>query len=306
MSKRTPEQELRMKQAIDDSRLAFMAEVLGSDSIPQEDYARLKAAGKIRETSSRPTTDTATVKQVRDALFGENSATDEVTSRSGDGYTIIVAPNAPTTEFEREAAKLARSRIGQRLRGLGNKLDPATGLPGKELVVVRREVARGIEERRTASEIATKIQRATRNPKRDWVEVAYNELQNSFEEAKALAFSKNMPPGYDPLVYKRPRPDACRFCVLLYLGPDKKTPRLFKLSELMANGTNVDRHANSSSEAGNDDHDDDHGDDDDGDLWLAVVGVTHSRCSCTLHHMPEDMAFNSDGQMIYAPRHGRE
>jgi hypothetical protein len=45
----------------------------------------------------------------------------------------------------------------------------------------------------------------------------------------------------DKYVYKRPMPTACAQCKYLYLMPDGVTPRLFKLSEMISNGTNVGR-----------------------------------------------------------------
>ena len=65
------------------------------------------------------------------------------------------------------------------------------------------------------------------------------------------------------LVFKLPRPDACRYCNGLYL--DGGIPRIFHLSSLRANGTNVGKRRAD---------------------WMPVEGATHPWCGCTIHRVP--------------------
>ena len=296
MSAVTPAQKKKIAEAIRDHELAFSAEVLGKDSIPEADYKRLLAAGKIRPKKALPV-DAATAATTLGTITGELAAED-AEKLSGEVFWKIIteAPTTPT-QLEREAAAIARSRIGQYITGLGNKLDAAVGhvlidaddkLRRRKLSVVRREVARGIEDRTTAKEIASKIAQATKESARNWLQIAQTELHNAIEEGKAVVLTKQAPPGEDPLVYKSPRPDACPFCVLLYLMPDKKTPRIFRLSDLMANGTNVGRKANRPTQAGPR-----------ATEWKATLGAMHTWCSCSLHHLPRGMAFGANGDLVY-------
>jgi hypothetical protein len=67
----------------------------------------------------------------------------------------------------------------------------------------------------------------------------------------------------DILVFRLPRGDACRYCIELYL--DGGAPRLFKMKELLGNGTNVGKKRAA---------------------WMPIEGPTHPFCGCSLHRVP--------------------
>jgi len=200
------------------------------------------------------------------------------------------------TDAEHEAISILRDRIGQHVQGLGNRFDTDAGkilvdaddkLRRKRLTTIRREVTRGVDERSTAQEVARHIRNATKNLKRDWLRIAHTEMHSAMEEAKAIVLAHRSA-DRDPRVYKRPHPDACSFCVLLYLRPDKVTPRVFKLSEILANGSNVGRKANRPSKTGKSRTE-----------WKATMGAVHPFCRCSLSILPPGMGFNARGQMTY-------
>lgn len=74
---------------------------------------------------------------------------------------------------------------------------------------------------------------------RDWSRVAYTELVTAQETGKAYKILEDY--GSDALVYKRTLPTACPQCVHAYCEEDGVTPKVFKLSELLANGDNINR-----------------------------------------------------------------
>lgn len=78
-------------------------------------------------------------------------------------------------------------------------------------------------------------------------------------------------------VFKRPNPDACKHCKKHYLEKDSITPKLFTLSELMANGSNYGKKV---------------------DEWKPTLGIMHLHCSCQLHVMPEGCEFDENGQIV--------
>lgn len=67
----------------------------------------------------------------------------------------------------------------------------------------------------------------------------------------------------------------CSHCQRLYNGPNG--PRVFKLSTLEANGTNVGRKAND---------------------WLAVIGSTHPNCQCVPIRVPPGWGWDEFGDMV--------
>ena len=293
--KLTNRQRKRIEKLVRDHHTAFIAEVLGPDAVTQEDYARLKEAGLIKR-GPMPL-DAATASHMAGVVTGEvdTEAAEQIEPRT----FWSMAQNAGITfdDAEREAIAIAKDKIGEDIRGLGNKIDAATGrllvdaddkLRRKRLSALRREVSRGVEERLPVDEIVAKVRAATRDAKRNWLQIVQTEVHNAMEEGKAAALVKTLPPGSDPFVYKRPRPDACPFCRLLYLKPDGKTPRVFKLSELISNGTNVGRKAKRPTFRGIA-----------ATEWKAVLGAMHPWCACSLHYLPPGMGFNDKGLMVY-------
>lgn len=326
----TPLQRRRIQQAIRDGHLAFLAEMFGPTAIDPDDFARLRAAGKIREEKLLPQ-DVAFAAHALGSLAGE-AAMSALAQMSHEGEREAIAQvhglspaeaarvfdiDDPTkyqklvpeafwrqvredpqvvTDAEHEAIMILRDRIGQHVRGLGNKLDTDTGkilvdnddkLRRRRLTKIQREVTRGVEDRTTAQEVARHIRNATKDLKRDWLRTAHTEMHNAVEEAKAIVLAHRSD-DRDPRVFKRPHPDACAFCVLLYLRPDKATPRVFRLSDLLANGTNVGRKANRPSKTGKSRTE-----------WKATIGAVHPFCRCPLSVLPPGMGFNARGQMTY-------
>jgi hypothetical protein len=287
----TTRQREKIRQTIQDHHLAFLVTVCGPSAVSPEDYARLLADGKITETAPL----------IKDAVFAAHMLgviTSSMSSKeaeklpAGTFWEILREQPRVMSTTEREAVQVARDRVGMYIKGLGDKLDAATGhiivnadddARRSKLHAVKESVASGVLSRESAKRVAQRIQDATDDLRRDWTKIAQTEMHNTAEEAKAVDFATL---HGDPLVYKRVRPDACAFCVLLYM--DGKRPRVFRLSALQANGTNVGRKANRPTLKGAN-----------ATEYKAVLGSMHPWCQCTLHHLPEGMGFNSDGQLVY-------
>jgi hypothetical protein len=196
---------------------------------------------------------------------------------------------------EKEAIAVARERLGAHIQGLGDKLTTQTRIAIADaddrarhqiLTQVRETAAQGLAERRTVQEIASRLREVTGDNGRAWKQLAQTEVHSAIEEGKANAILSSLPRGEDPLVYKRVHPEACPFCRLLYL--DGKKPRVFRLSELSANGTNTGRRAKRPTHSGPS-----------ATEWKATLGAVHPWCRCTLHHLREGFAFDAEGQLHY-------
>lgn len=290
----TARQRKQIEDTIRDHHLAFCAETLGREAIPEDDYKRLRAAGKIRVDKTM-TVDAATASHILGTLLSSTEP-QAVEHLKPPSFWNMATTSPPTLSLAEQAAvQHARDKIGTAIRGLGNKIDAATGqividasekLRRKKLVAVREAVASGIEERKTVDEISRRIRDAVGDSKRNWLQIAQTEVHNAMEEGKVTALVNSLPSGSDPLVYKRPMPDACPFCVLLYLK--NGVPRVFRLSDLAANGSNVGRKAKRPTLKGSN-----------ATEWQATVGVVHPWCQCVLYHLPEGFTFDSKGVLVY-------
>jgi hypothetical protein len=141
---------------------------------------------------------------------------------------------------------------------------------------VREETAQAVEDRKTPRQLAVALRQASQDVERDWDRVSVTELQVAANEGRARAIRQQAGED-DPLVFKRPMPDACSWCVRLHIGPDGK-PRLFRLATL-----EQDNRGRRKSE------------------WKAVRGPTHPNCQCPLFFCPAGWGFDDAGDLVPDP-----
>lgn len=290
-------QKRRIRAAIRDHHLAFKVEVLGESSVSKRDLKRLKAKGLL------PKPDVATAKAR--ASVPAAHIVGSIAVKSGDVAAKRMDPDtfweyikhAPPklTKHERLSMRATQEHVGKLITGLGEtvlgKFDASAHAVDQKmrrdyLFVVQEKVSEGIAKRQGIKQVAASLRKATGDAQRDWLRAAHTELHNAMEEGRAHAIAQVTPEGTDPMVFKRPRPDACKFCKLLYLNGKK--PRLFRMSELSANGTNHGRKAKRPRRSGPM-----------ATEWKATVGSLHPWCQCPLQHMPEGFGFDKDGQMVF-------
>lgn len=285
----SPAQRLRVRRAVRDGHLAFLAEAFGPAAIDREDYDRLRADGKIRDEKLLPQ-DAAAAAHAVGAIAGDAQAAGaladpgEFWRRVGDDLQVV-------TEAEREAVAALRDRVGEHVRALGARLEEAAvrAMVDADDASRRRRLtgAPTIGGPAGAEEVVVRVRKAAAELRRDWLRVVHTELHNAAEEAKAVAMA-HRDPGRDPKVFKRPRADACAFCRMLFLKPDGVTPRVFRLSALLANGSNAGRRAGRPTRSGKSRTE-----------WKAVVGAVHPFCGCELSVLADGMGFDARGQLVY-------
>ena len=276
-------QRQRIKQLIRDHHQVLIVELCGSDAIPAADYLRLQEAGKIKKLPEYPM-DIVTAAHVLGGLIADSP----LSKIAPDSFWEIARHTDILSTQEAEAVQLAKENVGHYIKGIGDKYEQALHLAvsstdqkmrKKQLLAVQQTVAMGIEQQQSIAEIAAALAKATKDSQRDWMRVAHTEVHNCIEEGKALALVSAH--GGDPLVYKLPQPGACPYCKVLYLKPNG-APRVFKLSDLMANGTNVGLKAGTPEKTN----------------LKPVIGAVHPFCRCQLHYLPDNSKFNSKGQLV--------
>ena len=287
----------RIEEIIRDHHLAFMVEVLGPKSIPPAELKRLVKAGVVTlPTKTRTNKEMVTIPAALTlGKIAQQSGDDTAASMSDEQFWAYVRQAPPKlSPTEQAAIASVKDKVGNLILGLGVKyvseLDRIThevddDLRRQELMTVRREVATGILEHKSAQQIATALQRKIGPLQRDWLQIAHTEVHNAIEEGKATSIM-NQAPETDPLVFKRPRPDACRYCKILFL--DGRRPRVFRMSELSANGPNQGRRAMRPTLKG------EHATE-----WMPVLGAVHPWCQCSLHHLPDGFDFDPSGDLVF-------
>jgi len=282
-------QREKIGQLISDHYLAFAVDVIGPDAVSSDNYARLQRQGLLK---THPVEHTA-VSLAAAYTLGKIAASDTSIARMQPAQFWQYVETAPPqfNQHDLDAIQASRAVVGRLIVNLGVGLlnefesvthEEATKLRHEALATVQHEIALGAAGRSSRTSIEKRLRSKLAESERNWALVVQTELHNALEGGKALGFARSG----NPLVYKRPRQDACRFCKLLFLNGSK--PRLFRLSELVKNGTNAGRRAGRPSARGT--------------QWKATIGCVHPGCQCEMHLMPEGMAFDDSGKLIVSMR----
>lgn len=146
---------------------------------------------------------------------------------------------------------------------------------------IREIIPDSIAEMDERYPVIEKLRDNSKDWERDWYRVAHTEMWDAQINGQVQAIldgeSLLSNKGGKTLVYKRPAPNACRKCKELYLEKDGITPKVFELSELLANGTNYDLKQAE---------------------WKPVAGITHPNCSCPVSIVPNGYEFDKEGKLV--------
>lgn len=189
-------------------------------------------------------------------------------------------------EFAKRHAANYVTALGQRIsRDINGTIDRITydaNLAAVERNIIRDKVAQAILKQQTKGRLVSELGHALGDWKRDWQRVAHTELWNAKLQGEVITILQGesiySDSRGDTLVFRRPSPDACQHCKRLYLQPDGVTPKVFKLKDLIANGTNVGRKAAE---------------------WQPVTGTTHPNCTCPIAVLPPGFGFDEEGNLVY-------
>ena len=107
----------------------------------------------------------------------------------------------------------------------------------KMLSTVGDTLKDSIERKKSIGEITTALGQNVGEWTKDWERIAVTEKVRAMNQGVADQYREEFG---DPFVFIRPAPTACPQCKAKYLGPDG-FPRIFELSKLEANGSNVGR-----------------------------------------------------------------
>jgi len=179
----------------------------------------------------------------------------------------------PMTNAEEEAFKLIEHQAYFDTKKQGNRVKEVLtnthlGVSNKYRVEFESQVLtaaqKNLKQRESITEMVLDLGNKTGDWSRDFLRISDYVMHTAFEEGKAASFKSLENP--DPLVYKDVFGGACRHCIKAYLsGGLGSKPRVFRLSELLANGTNIGRKQAE---------------------WKPVVGSQHPYCRCSLRTLP--------------------
>jgi hypothetical protein len=274
----TPEQLHRVRLIIERYHAAIAVSVFGADALPEVIVEQLRAAGVPIPEGPLLLADSYAYGQLLANLLQPSLATEspeEIRAR-------IERNQIPPTPAEEAAQAYAAMHGAQYVTGLAHRVsaDAVTEITGEESQltpedvkrIIADEVAAGVSRRDAVERIRSNLGHEIQNWTRDWKRIAQTEVGNAIFAGEADVIERHH--GKEARVCRVPRPDACPDCKRLYLDKDGN-PKIFRLSELRANGSNVGRHRSA---------------------WKPVLEATHPWCACDLMWLP-DGAYWEDGDL---------
>lgn len=180
---------------------------------------------------------------------------------------VEAARSHPLSEAERQAIEAART-IG--LKNLKPVYDAAGTLIEGEALEKEKERLRpllieAIIQRKSPLKLAREmfLEDKPVGIYRDFERLAETEIANCFQYASFRADQISGQFGDNDIVFRIPRPQACKLCITLYVGSDG-TPRLYTVQELLAETTPLIKVSGRGRK-----------------LYRAAIGVGHPNCLCS-------------------------
>lgn len=289
----TEEEIKKILGNIDLAVVKMVAKVLGKDYLSKEDLALLKSKGVdlVKLIPKFPS-------HYQAFLFGRVSAAIGTKATSQMTYSEFAKFISKMGLFEptaREMAfyKVAANKTYIHIKGFADRIknDVRASISAEELSylqaqeqakadeTLRKELLEGVFEKRSVKKIASNLANQMNDWQRDWGRIVETESQDIYNLGRAEII---MQEDADPLVYFDVYPGACRHCIRLYLKNGiGSEPRVFHLSELMANGTNYGVKSKD---------------------WKPTVHPVHPFCRCDLRYLPKGYSWNPDTRQFEPPK----
>ena len=207
-----------------------------------------------------------------------------------DALTDSLRPLTPVQELQVQASELsAHTRYRRLSEDITNGLYERLALETAKVVteaqvrgVIKEQVKVGVAANRAYYDVAKDLVGQLKEQQRNWGRVASTEMHAARQNGIASAIVSKTDiysdgEGEDSLVAVSMAPDACSDCRRLYLDPNTGKPKIFKLSELMANaGTNYQRPWRVNAKP--------------------VIPPLHPFCFCRLRYIPPGWGWNNEGR----------
>lgn len=269
------------------NHVLFIATQIGVEMLSDSELELLKQAGvNINEISDTPF----------DEMFRWGMLSNAIGNKRAKNLTYSQFKNflsssqyLPLTEVEKVAKTVAKKQAASDLRGLGNRIIQQTNQVLIEAdqnqraqyeKIVTDESVKNIKNRGTISNLVSNLGHKTGDWARDFGRISDYVMHQAFEEGRAAQIKTQF--GVESIVYKKVFQSACKSCVKLYLtdGFGSK-PKVFKLTELQNNGTNIGRKVAE---------------------WKPVIGPTHPWCRCMLVYIDPNYEWDDETKDFNKPK----
>ena len=264
----TPKQIHDLLKVIGDFHTIFVSTHVGIENLSFDEIAVLRSY-KIPFTKYPSTVDYAFKFGILAHALGDERVKD-MTFEQFKGF-LKSKDFIPLTAVEKEVLNNLKYQFYSDIKGLGNKVshdfknvivEADKKQRSKYEKIIRNAARRAVENRASVKQMVREIGMKTGDWARDLNRIADTILHDAYDSGRAQAITKMY--GDDALVYKRVHNDACEDCKKAFWYKNG-VPKIFKLKEILANGTNIGRKKKD---------------------WKPTVASLHPRCRCELTYVP--------------------
>ncbi len=278
----------KIRQIIKNHFNYLVLKIAGNERLSSKELSDLKQSGLFTEEEVGIIQDAYYVGNLRNGMFPPDKRPDISLAQFTRQYNPQLIN---LTDREQFAIDHVKSEIGNFITALGvTTATTVENIIGNANIEFRNKIldeqirpiiAEGIAKQKTIAQIASDLRNATGDLFRNWKRVSSNELSRAMTLGEIDAIkkrNKNKTSEEIRVVVVPVRDNAlCVFCRRLYLRPNGK-PKVFKLSELVNNGTNYGVKP---------------------DNYLPVVPPNHVNCRCNLNELVPGSTFDEDGNISY-------
>jgi len=257
----------RIAEIVNKFRLLWRYMTLGPTSLKTHEIKLLIKEGMLHPKHYKPTIDDAYIEAHLDLLT-------RASKKSVRDYSIKHLKESAGKYIDKFAEKTTAelsSIVNNNLLMHAQRLQEIT----------KDTVAEAIEQRKTARQIVQLLKDRTNDLYKDWDRVVTTELGNAqnLGAVDAMIANNANKKQSEIYCYKNVVSDerTCKYCKKFWLMPDGITPRVYKLSELLANGSNYGKKAAE---------------------WLPTSGLSHPNCREILLELPQSWGFKN-GALVY-------
>ena len=266
----SPQQIAELFDILDTFSLKFAVQNVSDQYLTPAEKKRLTEAG-INPKTITPTFDNAfKYGMISEALGDDAKSVDFATLKR----RLRTKQFLPLDYREKQALDSLKYQAYNEIRGLGNKINMDTQRIQVEVdraqrlqyeKVIRDAAKKAIIDRQSVKQMASEIGHKTQDWARDLDRISDFIMHNAHDMGRAMQIKRAH--GQNAEVYKHVFDQACSTCVKLYLTSGMGSqPRVFKVDELIANGSNIGRKQKD---------------------WKPVIGATHPWCRCQLESLPK-------------------
>lgn len=258
----TSDQIEELQKIVEDNHSIFILNTLGSSFLSQTDKNRLLSIGIdlnllnndsfIRQSFFLGII-SDTIKSFENRSFSFKDLKTHI--QKGQYIPLSISEESEIQFIEQQSLKDIKGLRGKIFSDINQVLIDSSRQSQEDLI--RGTVKQGLLNKESVNSISRDLSSKIGDWSRDFDRIVQFSTQSAYETGKSVSI-KRFSDKEDPDVYKVVYSEACRHCIRLYLTEGiGSQPRIFKLSELQNNGTNIGRKV---------------------DDWKPVVGPVHPYC----------------------------